>query len=290
MAHTESENPCPACGWSLSKQSCCSYSSHVNLFYGASERGVWSLGSDFILKERPNLPPKSEVLNIRYVRKHTTIPVPTVVKDWVDENDRRFVLMERAKGQTLRTAWPTMSPEDKELVADQVAECLVQLRKLQSNQMQAVDGGGLYSGWLFLRGSQTPHGPFSSDQEMWNDMALALNKLPEKALTRFWNRLPPSSPYTLTHGDLNIDNIIVKHGSLVAILDWETSGYFPVWWEYVAASIGLGSIDGEWKGLLRKRINPYLEEREFWLDFYALHRYPELDEKGEVLLNSLLQE
>jgi hypothetical protein len=34
----------------------CRYQSHVNLFYGVSNRGVWSLGSNLILKERSTEP------------------------------------------------------------------------------------------------------------------------------------------------------------------------------------------------------------------------------------------
>src|SRR5204863_8894243 len=74
-----------------------------------------------------------------------------------------------------------------------------------------------------------------------------LNKLPERARVRFRDRLPASAPYTLTHGDLASCNIIVKDGQLAGILDWETAGYFPVWWEYAAAGIGLGTEDGEWR-------------------------------------------
>lgn len=92
---------CPVCNWSISQQSCCRYSSHSKLSYGVSTCGVWSLGPDVILKERPNSPPLDETLNVEHLRRHTTIPVPQVKKNWVDEGNRYFVLMERIKGQTL---------------------------------------------------------------------------------------------------------------------------------------------------------------------------------------------
>lgn len=62
---------------------------------------------------------------------------------------------------------------------------------------------------------------------------------------------PVCTPYTFTHGDLNCQNIIVKDGELAGILDWESAGYFPVWWEYAATSIGLSAEDAELKALLR---------------------------------------
>jgi aminoglycoside phosphotransferase (APT) family kinase protein len=36
-----------------------------------------------------------------------------------------------------------------------------------------------------------------------------------------------------THGDLAPRNIIVKDGKIAALLDWEVSGWYPEYWEYV---------------------------------------------------------
>ena len=36
-----------------------------------------------------------------------------------------------------------------------------------------------------------------------------------------------------SHGDLNLHNIIVKDGDIVALLDWECAGWCPEHWEYV---------------------------------------------------------
>ncbi|KAL4778625.1 hypothetical protein BJX76DRAFT_352471 [Aspergillus varians] len=65
------------CGWTSEQQEQCSYSSHIKPFYGASKRGVWSIGSDVIVKERPD-------------------EAPRVLRDWVDSNKRYFVLQERS--------------------------------------------------------------------------------------------------------------------------------------------------------------------------------------------------
>jgi hypothetical protein len=40
---------------------------------------------------------------------------------------------------------------------------------------------------------------------------------------------PECEPYILTHGDLNLSNIIVKDDKIQAIIDWEVAGYMP-WW------------------------------------------------------------
>ncbi|KAI9871928.1 MAG: hypothetical protein M1830_002287 [Pleopsidium flavum] len=285
----ESQTPCTACGWTTQKQHRCGYVSHVKLFYGASDRGAWALGSNFILKERPKGPPNHEAINLKFLRENTTIPVPKVVKEWVDDEGSYFVLMERIKGQTLEAAWSIMSTADKERVADQTADCLLQLRRFRSARIKSPDGGPVYSGFLFLAELHFPHGPYSSDEELWQDMAAALKKLPEKARERFRKRMPKSSPYTFTHGDLTNVNIMVEDGNLTGIIDWEAAGYFPAWWEFTAAGIGLGIEDAEWKALLRARMTDYTKERQFWRDFYAIHSYPSLNERGEALLKELLE-
>jgi aminoglycoside phosphotransferase (APT) family kinase protein len=262
----------------------------VKLFYGADERGVWALGSDMILKERPNSLPRNEALNVDFIRSCTTIPAPSIFREWIDSSDRYFLLMERMKGQTLRAAWTTLSLPQKNNIADQVATAIQQLRRLQSPIIQSLDGGPVYSGWLFLNGSKTPYGPFLSDTDLRSSLVGALKSLPPEAVSRFQDRVPECTPYTFTHGDLNCENIIVEDGQLVGILDWEYAGYFPVWWEYVAMSIGLSSEDAEWKSLLRERLSSHQAAREFWVDLYSLSMYPDLDERGQYLLRSLLEE
>lgn len=96
--------------------------------------------------------------------------------------------------------------------------------------------------------------------------------------------MPPSAPYTFTHGDLTNVNIMVDNGNLAGIIDWEASGYFPAWWEFTCAGIGLGSDDAEWKAMLRTYMPDYTEAREFWRDFYALSRYPKVNERAATLL------
>ena len=38
-----------------------------------------------------------------------------------------------------------------------------------------------------------------------------------------------------THGDLAPRNILVKGGEVVALIDWEESGWFPEHWEFIKA-------------------------------------------------------
>lgn len=46
---------------------------------------------------------------------------------------------------------------------------------------------------------------------------------------------PDGAPHVLTYGDLNLGNILVHKGKIVAIIDWELAGYYP-WWAEVFTS------------------------------------------------------
>ncbi|KAE8404639.1 phosphotransferase enzyme family-domain-containing protein [Aspergillus pseudonomiae] len=234
---------CVACGWTLEQQEQCCYSSHVKLFYGASRRGVWSIGSDIILKERPDEGPKKR---------------------------------KRIKGKTLEQAWPTLSESQKTAIADQVVQVRKKLRSLTSESIQTVDHGPCEPALLFP--DRAPHGRFHSDLELWNAITIML-------------RHPPCEPYVLTHCDLNLGNLIVRDGALVGILDWEFAAYYPVWYEYVSASWGWTEDDAEWKRLLQQRMEAHgdghRDAKDFWMDLCQLRKFPNLDEKGQQVLESL---
>ncbi|RHZ46012.1 uncharacterized protein CDV56_102898, partial [Aspergillus thermomutatus] len=104
----------------------------------------------------------------------------------------------------------------------------MQLRKLHSPKMQSLGGQPIYSAFLFPGGYGLPHGPLSSDDELWAEMEVTLKGVPEDARLRLQNHMPPAAPYTFTHGDLTYVNIMVEDGCLTGIPDWEASGYFPV--------------------------------------------------------------
>lgn len=277
------EQPCAACSWTNERRESCRYDSHVKLFYEVSDRGVWSIGSRLIVKEMADSPPNLEAKNTLFIKENTTIPVPEIVQDWA-EMGRYFLITRRVPGIPLNEAWPAMSESDKDSIAKQTVDHLCQLRRLGSASIQSLGAEPVYSAFLFRNGYGIPHGPLSSDDQLWEAMAEALKKVPENAQRLLRQRMPVAKPYTFTHGDLSTRNIIVEDGRLTGIIDWEGSGFFPAWWEFVAAGISQDDDDGSWKALLRDRMECHAGAREFWLDYYALSRYPRLDSRGMGLI------
>lgn len=293
MAEKPSDEGCVACGWQ-DKQSRCCYTSHVKLFYGAHDRGVWSIGSDLILKERPNQGPKSEVKALQLLAAHPNIPAPEVIFDWVDRNERYFMLQKRIEGETLEKVWPSLSGDQKVTIASQVTGICKHLQSITSSSIESVDRSACSPTLLFF--DFETHGPFHSDADLWDAISLILHNPPEKSLfpqnvlDNLKNCFPKCAHYVLTHCDLNIGNIMAKDGQLVGILDWEHAAYYPVWYEYIAATWGFTKADAEWRRLLRQHLDIHEDAKQFWMDLYHLRQYPDLDEEGQEALKRLSTE
>lgn len=118
-----SSTPCAACSWTTERQKHCNYESYLKLFYEAGDRGVWSIGTKLILKDRGASLPIFEVLNIQFVREQTSIPVPTVVESW-EEGQHTLILIRRIPGEPLSKVWSELSTNKKENIAKQTTEYL----------------------------------------------------------------------------------------------------------------------------------------------------------------------
>lgn len=77
----------------------------------------------------------NEALALRFVKEHTTIPVPEVISsDW----DR--ITMEYVEGQTLQQAWPVLTPEQRSDIKAQLSDYIAQMRALSGDHLGRLDG------------------------------------------------------------------------------------------------------------------------------------------------------
>ncbi|KAJ5964033.1 Aminoglycoside phosphotransferase [Penicillium vulpinum] len=267
---SSSEVPCPACKWTPDQQRRCAYESSVRLFHGASSRGYWALGSKFLLKEREKDPPSHEVINTHFIKDNTTIPVHNTLQEWT-EGKKYFQIVERVPGVPLEDIWSSIPQPDRERLARQTAEYLGQLRSLHSDKMECLHGQPVHCAHLFMGEDYgVMHGPLNTVEELWEALAISLSdKVPEVVRSRLRNTMPSPHPWTFTHGDLTNCNIIVDPASfeLNALIDWERSGYFPVWWEFTGAGFGFGEGDLEWKRLLLENLTNYKEAYTWFRNF-----------------------
>ena len=96
-----------------------------------------------------------------------------------------------------------------------------------------VDGGPLHDGRL---GSMS-HGPFSNVGEFHDHLRGGIQSNPR--LSPEVNQLIVLHgghwPLVFTHGDLSSLNILVRGDTVVGIVDWESAGWYPAYWEYTTA-------------------------------------------------------
>jgi len=275
--------------------------SQVGLLHRSGNRRIWGLGSQVVCRERPITAaetPNDEFAILEFLRENTKIPVQTGLYEWLDEESQvHFSLKTKIPGEPLDSLWPTLSWEEKERMADETAEYLRELRGLTSEYYGRVEENGNVDALMFNYPQPRAQGPFTTQDELWSAMVATLKgQIPQKALIRLRAQMPECLPWTYTHGDLNSNNIIVNDGHVVGILDWEWSGFFPRWWEYVKFRAGLSIwIDREWWDLLEFRLEKHSEAYEFYDKFHSLvwkveSNFGRMDPNKVKIGNSVLEE
>lgn len=189
----------------------------------------------------------AEVQAMEYIRQHTSIPVPKVFKIYKQKGvDSEGIIMQYVGGETLEAAWPKMTKATKQAVVKEVAGYVEQMRQLVPPKAGMVGSISLGAGYDHRFGEYR-FGPFDKMEDFHvyarrDDPLDAWNH--EKNVVQVHSK---SDAYAakFTHGDLVPSNIIVKNGRIAAIIDWETAGWFPEYWEYTK---------------LRHQWRPYREE------------------------------
>lgn len=183
--------------------------------------------------------PQAEVSAMRYVRSHTTIPIP---RPWFsfkwNKVDR--IIMGRVPGTTLEAIWYDLSLEERDEYVQQLADVIRQLRSLRSpfgEKICSAAGGAFMDHRIQLF---RPVGPFA-DEEEFNEATLSYVPEPRPSREELCHHI--RHPVVFTHNDFAIRNVMVKDGKITGIIDWEGSGWFPAHWEYVKAHVTNGEGD-----------------------------------------------
>ncbi|KAH8586814.1 hypothetical protein B0O99DRAFT_656668 [Bisporella sp. PMI_857] len=164
-----------------------------------------------------------------------------------------------SRNKILKTGRRVHLTEDSILA--QLEKIFRQLRALKppGTAVESCVGGSLYDSRI-PRGSPR-FGPFKSIQEFhsWLRQDLTPECLKDRQRDQDRHDLQhmlsvQDGPWplpTFSHGDLNPCNIIVRGGTVVGIIDWEFSGWYPHYWEYTSAWFG-NATRTEWQGILDK--------------------------------------
>lgn len=199
-----------------------------------SARKVVKVSSDMVVKLGPDVH-MAEAISMKFIRDHTTIPVPKVLNTY-ERDGYRYIIMEFVEGKLLKNIWPTLSRDNKSVILSELKDYISQIRKIRSpnNRISSVTGGPVVDRRQL---SSISGGPFrlEADFNKWQleqlkpttpiahrDIYIGMHKTDHKIV--------------FSHGDLGFHNIIVEDGHVQAILDWEFAGWFSEHWDYKTLS------------------------------------------------------
>lgn len=203
-----------------------------------------------------------EASTMDFIARNTSISVPKVHcafkrKGWT------YIVMERVKGQSIAHGWTSRSAESKAKILQQLKEMVDSMRRIPppSAAVANVDGGRLWD--CRLPGNSLDFGPFDNINAFHQHLRSGLNTMSEgfpptvNELIRLHDR-EWSAP-VLTHGDLSSLNIMAEGDTITGIIDWETAGWYPCYWEYTTAC-QVNIRNSFWREEVDKFLEPWPNE------------------------------
>ena len=204
-----------------------------------------------------------EVEAMSFVSENTDIPIPQILDQGTDVSGLGYFTMKLVPGEHISAAWHRIDEEQRSSIVADLKTYLDQLRSLEQPNPGWI--GSCSHGPVFDQriNNGEPFGPLN-DERAFNDLLLGgLEKhAPERA--KFYrSSLTEDHKIVFTHGDLSGDNILVADGRVTAILDWQTAGWMPEYWEYRKSRYGKNS-ESWWVEMIHAIMDHY--EREWQVD------------------------
>ncbi|KAM5386124.1 hypothetical protein ACJA88_002274 [Fusarium oxysporum] len=177
---------------------------------------------------------RNEYNALKVLEQKTNIPAPRVfdvVSQHTGEDDFSYLLMSRVPGTTLATCRDALSDQDYANLSAQLKDCVSQLRDIPkpiNNGMAICNTLGEACRDPRIR-DWAPIGPFPDEASFSQNL-----RFPDEPSRR-------GHKIVFTHGDLNPRNIMMERTissagaigwRLSGIIDWETAGNYPEYWDY----------------------------------------------------------
>ncbi|KAF5976079.1 kinase-like domain-containing protein [Fusarium coicis] len=177
---------------------------------------------------------RNEYNALKDVEQKTAIPAPRVfdmVSQNNDEDDLSYLLMSRVPGTSLAICRDALSDQDYANLSVQLKDCVSQMRdipKPANHDMAICNTSGEACRDPRIR-DWSPIGPFP------DEVSFSQNLRFSDEPSRRGHKI------VFTHGDLNPRNIMIERVNISAgakgwrlsgIIDWETAGYYPEYWDY----------------------------------------------------------
>ncbi|KAI9713508.1 MAG: hypothetical protein M1820_000890 [Bogoriella megaspora] len=208
----------------------------------------------------------AEAVAMKYIATHTSIPVPKVYCAF-ERNGISYIVMSTMPGKTVADVWSNMSDRSQIKVLDQLRKYVDEMRELDPPRPHCVEG--TFGGQLFdpkLPEARQGYGPFPTLRKFHSYLRLGMDRhspnCEEVNDLMDWHEKECDDYATcFTHGDLCSSNILVSGGNISGIVDWESAGWLPEYWEYTSAW-NVNMFNVFWRFELERFLHVYEDERE----------------------------
>ncbi|KAI9748260.1 MAG: hypothetical protein M1815_003417 [Lichina confinis] len=205
----------------------------------------------------------SEAAAMHVIAQKTSIPVPKVHCAFVHKNCT-YIVMEHIDGDMLARGWGLRSDKSKVKVLSQLKDYIHEMRRLPppGPWVSNVDGGSMLDHRISV--DTWRFGPFTTVQsfhEFFHNGLRPAPTMPAAVNELIAQHDRPWPPPTFTHGDLSSLNILAKGDTVVGIVDWESAGWFPSYWEYTTAC-QVNPQNSFWREEIEKFLDPFPAELE----------------------------
>ena len=205
----------------------------------------------------------SQLETMRYIRSHTSIPLPDIYFHDFDENNEigaQFMLMERLPGIPFSQLRDHLQLDDKKAVVTDIANVLIELATLKFEEIGCLRPGGSVGPLLYRNrrsGRLTSLGPFTSTTDYLLsflqrqtdgggplDQAQGIIEQYMDSVSYTKGNSSLDGPFRIIHDDLSAVNILVVRSDadedscrrsdirVSGIIDWECVETGPVYFLY----------------------------------------------------------
>ncbi|PWY69036.1 kinase-like protein [Aspergillus sclerotioniger CBS 115572] len=205
----------------------------------------------------------SEASTMRFIAEHTSIPVPKVYCAFT-RSGRTYIIMERINGDMIGMGWVKRPEKTKAKMLSQLSGMISEMRELKPPEgmgVASVDNGSLYDCRLLSHSESIRFGPFDTVQDFhrYLRMGVEADTRHDPEIQALIEQHGKDWPLVFTHGDLSSLNILARDDEVVGIVDWETAGWYPSYWEYTTAS-QVNPQNSFWIHEIDKFLQPMPEE------------------------------
>jgi len=176
------------------------------------------------------------------IQRHTNIPAPKLL-DYIVHmasfGECPYVLITEVPGQTFEEVAETLTTEEIENIGLELRthiEAFQGIPNPYTNKLCSASGGEI----------SAPHWDDSHELPCFEDV-VAFHQWICTMMGPYWPEIKPKLKLTFarfdttmsvfTHGDIADHNIMIHKGKLSGLIDWETAGWMPVYWDYIISHV-----------------------------------------------------